>query len=414
MRSHINNSKGMSEVTSIILVVLLILALSLVTYGMLSGWLDPKYMQKSVYIAGTAKETTITQGALPYYLLTFKADAGDPFYINGQSSALGTKTTMRVMSPDGRNLTPDASGLSGSLYGKTLYIYQKSGSNSCEFGITDKAPDVNGLPPMVIGKYNIMIIDEKVHVLAATYPTNITKGTTSLPSNTLMGLGTGTGYKSDCSQLSGSCPKGCLPVYNTSPCNRSYSKFNGTTYLTFPDDPTLKYTGDLTISAFIKPTATGDMSNPSNWHQVVGKGEIYPNGTEIDNYQLFQVGNKLLFEWNDKATGVHYQGITSTTPVTTNWNDVTVTVENGDLKIYVNGVSQALYYNQGTDPRSVTPPVPNPPKVHLKDTTNDVSLGKQNGYSVSNDFNFVGDIGPISLFNRAQSQSEITGNLCTG
>jgi hypothetical protein len=413
MKSQLNDSKGISEVVSVIFIILLVIALALVTYGMLSGWLNPKYMQKSVYIAASAKETMLSQGAAePYHLLTFQPAAGDPFYINGQGTPTGTKTTMRIVSPDGRNLTPDASSLDSSLYGKMLFIYQKSGANACEFVVTDETPDVLKLPPMVIGRYDIQLIDENIHVLASTYTTNITKGTTSVPVTTLTGTGTGVGYKSDCSFMNGTCPKGCPLLYNTSPCNRTYSKYNGSTYLTFPDDPTLKYTGDLTISASIKPTATGSMSNPSNWHQIVGKGIIYPNNTEVDNYQLFQVGDKILFEWNDKTTGVHYQGITTTAPVTTAWSDVTVTVSNGDLKIYYNGVSQNLVYNRGTDPRSITTPVPNPPKVRLMDTSNPVNVGKQNGSTTTNDFNFVGNIGPVSLYNRALSQTEITNAVC--
>jgi hypothetical protein len=415
MKSQINNSKGISEVVSVTLVILLILALSLITYGAVSGWLNPKYMQKSVYVAASAKETQVQSTGLPYNLLTFNPEAGDPFYINSQSPASGTKTTLRVISPDGRNLTPDASGLASPLYGKTLYIYQKTGGNSCDYGISDKVPgNLNSLPAMVIGRYQLQLIDENTHILANSFAANITRGTTSLPVTVLTGTGTGVGNKADCSQLPGSCPKGCPSLYNTSPCNRTYSKYNGSTYLSFPDDPTLKYTGDFTLSAFVKPTATGSMSSSANWHQIVGKGSIDASNNEIDNYQLFQVGDQLLFEWNDKTTGIHYQGITNTSPVTTNWNDIAVTVANGNLQIYVNGVAQPLHYNQGTDPTHVTIPTTNPPKVNLIDTTNDVSLGKQNGYSVANNFNFVGDIGPVAMYNRALTQAEITGNLCTG
>jgi hypothetical protein len=413
MKSQLYHSKGISEVMSVALIILLILALSLVTYGMLSGWLNPKYLQKSVYVAATAKEATVQGTGLPYTLLTFNPEAGDPFYINGQSTASGTKTTLKINSPDGRNLTPDASGISGSLYGKTLYLYQKPSGNACEFGISDKVPaNINSLPEMVTGRYQILLIDENLHVLASTYSTNITKGTTSLP--TRGDFNGGIAWGADCTPLSSSCPKGCPNTYNTSPCNRTYSKYNGTTYRTYPDDPSLKYTGDFTLSAFVRPTTTGSMSNSANWHQIIGKGSIDASNNEIDNYQLFQVGNQLLFEWNDKTTGVHYQAITNTTPVTTDWNDITTTVTNGQIKIYVNGVSQPLYYNKGTDPRSVTPPSPYPPTVSLMDTTNDVSLGKQNGYTVANNFNFVGDIGPISMYNRALAQTEIQGNLCPG
>jgi len=410
-----NDSKGFSEVTSVILVIFLVLALALVTYGMLSGSIDPKYLQKSVYVAGTAKEATVTQGAVPYNLLTFQADAGDPFYINGQSSPSGTKTTLRVISPDGRNLTPDASALSGSLYGKTLYLFQKSGANACDFGITDKVPNVNTLPSMLIGKYNIQLIDEKVHVLAATYPTNITKGTSSLPANTLMGTGTGTGYKSDCSVLTGTCSPtttgGCPTVYNTSPCNKTYEKFDSSKsqYLSFPDDPTFKYNSTMSMSLEIRPITTGAYSNSdtTNWHNIIGKGVTNGVNDENDNYQLAQMGDRLYFEWNDAITGIHYHAMTPEHILTAgSWDQIDVVVTGGQLAIYNNGVSQPLSYYQsnvpGTNPISA-------PTVNLQNNGNSVIIAKQNGDPV---IYFNGDIGAISLYNRALTPTEIANDVC--
>jgi hypothetical protein len=107
---------------------------------------------------------------------------------------------------------------------------------------------------MVSGTWKIQIIDEKTQILADTYTTTFTKGTTSLPVTILQGAGTGgKSYRADCSVSSGTCggSGGCPPQYNTSPCNRSYSTFSGSNYLTFPDDPTLKYTGDLSIAVSI-------------------------------------------------------------------------------------------------------------------------------------------------------------------
>jgi len=402
------------------LVILLVLALAMITYGMISGQFNPKYAQKSVYIAGKAQQATITQGGSPpYNLLVFQPMAGDPFYLTGQGKPTGTPTTMRILAPDGRNLTPDPSTLSSALYGKTLFIYPKTASNSCDFMVSDKAPaNVNVLPAMVIGKYQIQIIDNRVNLLASTYAANITVGTTSLPVTTLMGLGTGTGYKADCSQYTGTCPSGCPSVANTSPCNQSYSTFSGSNYLSFANDPTLQYTGDMTIAVDIKPTSTGtDNGNTANWHQIIGKGEVYPNGTEIDNYQLFQIGNSLYFEWNDAVTGTHYHAETSAGTVTgAQWNQLDVTVSNGQLTIYNNGVSLPLTYYQSNIPTAnmAQTPIAAPP-VRLINTPNPVTIGEQNGGGNSGlNFNFVGDIGQISLYNRALSPTEIRNDLCPG
>jgi hypothetical protein len=413
MKSRSNNSDGISEVVSVILVIALLLALTIVVYALISGQLDPKYMQKSVYIAGSSAIIPLNSNL--DYILTYLPKAGDDFYLVGQKQGRGTPVTIKVLSPDGRNPTPDTSGLTGSLYGKTLYIYQKSSSNACEYVVSDAAPKI-APPPMVNGIWKIQIIDEKIHILADTYTMTFTKGTTSLPVTVLLGTGIGgKSYRADCSVTNGTCGGGCPPQYNTSPCNKSYSTFGGSNYLSFPDDPTLKYTGDLSISVSFKPTSTGDYSNPSNWHQIIGKGIIYPNNTEVDNYQIFQVGDKLLFEWNDKTTGIHYQAITTTSPapvVANNWNDVTVSITNGIVKIYRNGELQDLVYNRGGDPRSITTPSPNPPVVNLLNNGNNVTIGKQNGPGASSYFYFNGDIGGISLYNRGLSPEEIRRNLC--
>ncbi len=409
----LHNDTVVSTLIGVILMIALVVVLTTIIAMVLFGSVNPKYMQKSVYIAGTAKETAITQGALPYHLLTFKPIAGDPLSITGQRAPSGTPTTLIITGPDGRNLTPDASSLSGSLYGRTMYIYQKSGSNACQFIITDKVPNVNGLPPMVIGKYTIQLIDEKVHVLASSYPTDITKGTTSVPTIILTLTGTAVGYKSDCSQFTGTCPNGCPGVYNTSLCNKTYKNFNGNTFLTFPDDPTLKYTGDMSMAVTIRPTSTGASSNSANWHQIIGKDVTVGVNNENDNYELFQLGDRLYFEWSDaNPPYTHYHAMTPTGIVQAGqWNQLNVVVNNNQLSIYHNGVSQPLTYYQSNVPG--VNPLAASPGVRMQNNGNSVNIGKQNGGS-GNQFYFKGDIGEISLYNRALSQTEITNNLCSG
>jgi hypothetical protein len=408
-----NHADGISEIVSVSLILILVVVLAIVVYSLLFGQIKPEYLQKSVYIAGVAKTASISSGGgAPYDLLSFLPSAGDPFYITGQKTASGTRTTMRVITPDNRTLTPDASSLTGPLYGKTLFIYQKSAANACEYGITDSIPNVNTLPKMVTGRYQIQIIDENLHILASTYTTNISRGSTSLPVTVLMGTGTGTGYRSDCSSQNGTCPNGCPSVYNTSPCNKTYSHFNGSTYLTFANDPTLNSTGDATISVSIRPKTTGSFSNSdtTNWHEIIGKGVTSGVNSENDNYQLVQMGDLLYFEWNDKTTGTHYHAMTPTGVLTAGaYNQIDVVVQSGTLKIYVNGVSQTLSYYQSNVPG--TNPLATAPTVNLADNSNAVLVGKQNGDPACY---FNGDIGEISLYNRALSQSDISASVCSG
>ena len=413
MKSRSNSSDGISEVVSVILVIALLLVLTMVVYVLLFGQLDPKYMQKSVYIAGNSAITGIPRSSgIPDYVLTYLPKAGDDFYLIGQKMGKGTPVTLKLISPDGRNMTPDTSRISGPLYGKTLYMYQKSTLNACDYVVSDTIPTAK-LPKMTNGIWKIQMIDEKIHIIANTYTTTFTKGTTSLPVTVLLGTGAnGKSYRADCSISNGTCGGGCPPQYNTSPCNKSYSTFSGSNYLTFPDDSTLKYSGDMSLSVSIKPTATGDSTNSNNWHQIIGKGVTVGVNNENDNYQLFQMGNRLYFEWNDAITGTHYHAMTPTGIVQAGqWNNIDLVTQNGQLVIYTNGVPQTLRYYQsnvpGVNPLAVAPP------IRLQNNNNPVTIGKQNG-AAGNEFYFKGDIGAISLYNRGLTPQEITDNLCMG
>jgi hypothetical protein len=179
--------------------------------------------------------------------------------------------------------------------------------------------------------------------------------------------------------------------------------------MSIKNDPTLSFTGDMAISLWMRPTTAGDPGDPSTWHQIIGKGAL-SGTTENDNYQLFQMGNQLVFEWNDAINPtIHYQAITSPTLSAGNWNYVTASVSGGTINIYNNGVAQTLTYSQGVDPRSVVTPVPNPPVMHLESTTSDVTVGAQNG--VGSQFYYQGDIGALSLYNRGLTTTEIANNL---
>ena len=411
MKKQYNNSRGISETVSVILVIALVLVLAMVIYALVSGAVNPKYMQKSVYIAGNTAILPLGPGSSPDFVLTYLPHAGDDFYLVGQNQGRGTPVTMNVISPDGRNVTLDTSSLTGSLYGKTLYIYQKSTSNACQFIVSDTIPKP-GLPVMTNGIWKIQLTDDKIHVLADTYSSLFTRGTTSLPVTILSGVGSsGQSYRADCSIAAGSCIGGSCPQYNTSPCNLTYSTFTGRNYLTLPDDPTLKYTGDMSIAVSIRPTATGDSGNSGNWHQIIGKGVTVGVDDENDNYQFFQMGDRLYFEWNDANTGIHYHAMTPTGIINAGqWNNLDVVVQNGNLAIYDNGVSQPLSYYQSNVP-GVNPIAA--PTVNLQNNSNAVTIGKQNG-DAADLFYFNGDIGSISLYNRGLSQQDITDLTCPG
>jgi len=396
--------------TSVILVIALVLVLAVVIYVLVFGAFDPKYVKKSVYVAATAETMDLPRASgLTDHILTLLPKAGEKFYLTGQPTAgtSGTRTTLKLVSPDGRSIYPTTGSLTGDLYGQQIYLYPSSSGSAtmCDYEASTTVPPSN-LRPMTIGIWKIQLIDEELHVVANAYETTMKYGTSSLP--TAGGFISGM-FRSDCSPFSQTI-YGTLPVStNASVGNMTVNRFNGASYLSIANDPGLSLTGDMAISLWMDPTATGSPSSTANWHQIIGKGSL-SGSTEDDNYQLFQMGDKLVFEWNDRVTNTHYQAITQSPVLGTNWNYVTTSISSGSIRIYNNGVEQPLVYNQGLDPRSsslgTTPPGVG---VRLKGNTNPVTVGKQNAPAGS-EFYYRGDIGALSLYNRALTSAEIAQN----
>jgi hypothetical protein len=412
MQNRSADSRGMSEVTSVVLVIGLILVLAVVIYVLIFANFNPAYMKKTVYVGATADTADIPRASgLTDHVLTLMPKSGDRFYLSGQQSpdTSGIKTSLRLMSPDGIAVAPRTGSLSGVLYGKQLYIYpNNSGSATmCDYDASTTVPPDN-LRPMTFGVWKIQLIDEEQHVLANSFDVAMRYGTSSLP--TAGGFITGL-FRSDCTPYTRTV-YGTLPSsVNATVGNMTVTHFNGASYMTLANDPGLSMTGDMAISIWLDPTATGDPMDWSHtWHQILGKGSLDASNNENDNYQLFQTGNKLVFEWNDRLTNTHYQAITQNPVLSTNWNYVSVSISSGSIKIYNNGVEQPLVYNQGVDPRypnlGTTPPAVG---VQLKSNTNPVTVGRQNGPAGS-EFYYNGDIGALSLYNRALTPEEIAAN----
>ena len=410
MKKQFKDLYGISDTVSVILVIALVLVLAMVIYAMVFGAVDPKYIKKSAYIAGSVDSVDIPRNSgLTDHILKFSPQSGDPFYFSGQQpgGTTGTRITLRLLSPDGKTLSPNAASLSGNPYGKQIYIFpNNSGAATvCDYDVSDKIPPAN-LRPMPAGRWTIQLVDEELHVLADSYDTTLKYGTTSLP--VASGF-VGQLFRTDCSPYQQTL-SGISQTFTNGPGNMTYTRFNGVnTFLRINNDPGLSLTGDMALSMWLRPSATGNSADPSTWHQIIGKGSI-DGSSENDNYQMFQIGDKLVFEWNDAASGNHYQAITTSPVLSTNWNYVTASVSNGGITISNNGVAQSLVYSQGLDPRSITTPVPNPPVVNLKTNANPVTIGMQNSSSTSAAFYYKGDIGAYSLYNRALTQQEIASN----
>jgi hypothetical protein len=425
-------TQGISEIAAEILIIILVLVIAAIAYAAFSGALNPLFTKKSVYVAGSAGIDTIPQsGGSSADVLTFLPKAGDPFYLTGQKSGTtGTQVTLKAISPTGLVLSPDASSLSGSLYGKTLFIYPNSSAaaTQCNYVISSNSP-TGTIRPMTQGTWNIQMIDNTVNVIAGSYSQQVKNGATALPvAGGFLGSGTGQFYDVNCNPVTETI-NGQVTTSTIAPGNMTATYFNGDSSIQIPNSAGLGFNGSMTISMWFNPTTAGSASNSGSWQQLIGKGLTNTAGSsstnENDNYQLFQLGNQLLFEWNDANTGIHYQAITTTTSVQANaWNYVAVTVQNGQVTIYNNGVAQPLVYDEGNVPYTVsgaTPvtslsSLPNPPTggVQLANNNNyPVNVGEQNAATAGNDFYYTGSIGSTAIYGQALSQTQIQNNYAS-
>ena len=121
----------MSEVSSEILVIALILVLAVVIYVLVYGAVDPSYMKKSVYVGATAQVMDIPRSSgLTDHVITLLPKAGDKFYLTGQKTAgtSGTRTTLKLVTPEGTSIYPRYKQPDrGPLREAALYLPQQLG-----------------------------------------------------------------------------------------------------------------------------------------------------------------------------------------------------------------------------------------------------------------------------------------------
>jgi hypothetical protein len=416
MSARTMQSEGISEVGAGIMIIILVVVLAIVAYLALFGSLNPAIFKKSAYIAGTAAafETQLTGNP---QIVTFLPQAGDPFYFTGQyRNVKGANVTLRLTSPDGQVLYPNTSTLSGQLYGKTLYIYPKisAAATQCDYQISDSVPG-SAFRPMVVGCWTLQTIDTEIPVLIDTYHVDIKDGRASLPSACgFIASPTEKFFRADCTAINQTVKGNITACNSTPPGGMACSHLNSSAYVSVPNDPTLSFTGNnLALSMWINPNrAVASTSDTSNWYTLIGKGQLFANGTEFDNYQMTQIGNKIYFEWTDPVAGKHFHVMTTSSPITANaWTQVTVTITNGVLSLYTNCVEQPISYYQSNYPTDTA--AISPVKVNLSVNNNNFLVGKQNADDPANSFYFSGDMAGISVYNRGLSGAEIS-NACSG
>ena len=264
------------------------------------------------------------------------------------------------------------------------------------------------LKPLEKGTWVVQLIDTEANLLISSDDrATITSGVTSYPQ--AGGTAGGDVWRTDCSPLDYTTYGNPVDGFTGAPMNMSYVYLNGNSWLSYADDPTLKYTGDLTISIWVNPSDVG------TWKQVIGKGLQTPSGggvIEDKNYDLYLINNQVYFEWDDRVTNTHYHIMTNGAAVTANnWQYVDLVVVNGVPQILVNGVSQPFSYYQSNVPGQNLITSGSNPTVNLKDNPYPLTMGRQ--ASDAYPFPYVGDIGSFALYNRGLTQTEIQQNLQT-
>jgi len=325
---------------------------------------------------------------------------------------------IKVVTPDGRTLYPTPFIAGGNLEGKTLYIYPNSSgySSFCDYIVSDRAP-TGRLKPFATGAWVIQLIDPEANLLISSDDrARITKGTTAYAT---AGGTPGAGvFRTDCTPLDYSINGNPIQGNTGAPMNMSYLSFDGTDdWVEFADDPTLTFTGDLTISLWLNPT---DIPAPQNylssgyWKQVIGKGLQISSSREDKNYDLYLIGDRIYFEWDDREDPAkHYHIMTDATAITAgSWSYVDLVVDGGKPKIYVNGVPRSFSYYQSNVPGQSK--ITNPaqiPEVRLKNNSHPLTMGKQ--ASTAYPFYYKGSIGSFALYNRGLTEAEIQENYQT-
>ncbi|MDI9632801.1 MAG: LamG domain-containing protein [Methanolinea sp.] len=407
------SESGISATVSIFLLVILVIGIAIVLWSVFMGY--PSILHHTVYIASEAKAEEFMQpGGIPMEIVTLRIKEAEPFHFSGQEPPVaGKEVVIKVVTPDGRTLYPVPFIKGGSLEGKTLYIYPNSTgfSSYCDYVVSDMPP-TGRLKPFTTGTWLIQLIDPEANLLVSSDDrARITKGASSYA---VAGGTPGSGvYRTDCTPLSFSVHGNPVRGNTGPPMNMSYLSFDGNDWLEFADDPTLTFTGALTISMWLKPQDVGTPSQYTNsqyWKQVIGKGLQISSNKEDKNYDLYLIGDRIYFEWDDRVTGTHYHIMTDSTAVYGNtWQYVNLVVEGGKPKIYVNGVSRPFSYYQSNVPGNNK--ITNPalyPEVRLKDNNHPMTMGKQ--ASSVYPFYYKGEIGSFALYNRGLTEQEILEN----
>jgi hypothetical protein len=407
MKDKSQNSGAVSEIVSVILIIALIVILAAAVYALLFGSLSLKQTSRVAATAGTVNVPIDTTTAIP--IMYAQPSAGENYYLLGQldipSGYPIVYFTLRDPSGTGYQTTQTITSANANHYGTPLFIYKKGN----KYYVTDsrntvmsESTDIFPFSPQ--GEWTVTMYDDYADVPLTEMKVRI--GGDSPLFNPLGGSMTWTDTGYFINKTGFLIPFTNYNVGNlTGPGGLKAYSFNGLdAYIQGEDNPDVTFTGDMSLSLWLQPTAAGT----TGYHEILGKGS---NGDVNDNYDLFIIDQHLWFEWTDRDTDQMYHIMTDA-PVTwgspPNWNYLTVNVNSGTPTIYFAGVEQRISYYQGN---TLGTPAIAEVDVNLKADNNPVTIGKQN--YAGNEMYYTGNMSEVTFYNRALGITEISNNLNT-
>jgi hypothetical protein len=407
MKNKHQNSEGISDIVSIVLIIALMVILAMIVYALLFGSLSLKQTSRVAATAGTVKVPIDSTTSIP--IIYAQPSAGDKYYLIGQTNIPSGYPvaffTLRDPLGTGYQTTQTITSSNANQFGTPLFIYRDDYgyhvTNSGEMIVFNRT---NLKPFYPQGEWTITMYDNVANVPLTEMKVRI--GGDNPLFNPLGGSMSWTNSGFFINKTGFMVPFTNYNVGNfTGPGGLKAYSFNGVnSYIQGADNPDVTFTGDMGLSFWLQPTATGT----NGYHEILGKGS---SGDVNDNYDLFIINQRLWFEWTDRNTGQMYHIMTNN-PVAwgspPNWNYVTVNVNSGTPSIYFAGNPQAISYYQGN---TLGTPAIAPVTVNLKADNNPITIGKQN--YVGNEMYYAGNMSEVTYYNRALSSSEITNNQAT-
>lgn len=408
MRSKNRNTQGISEVISVILVIALILVLAMVIYALLFGSLSLKQTSR---VAATAGTVNLPTGTTSIPIMYAQPSAGDKYYLRGQPSSSvppGSPVVYVILrDPSGSSYQTKQTIISSNAnqYGTPLFIYKMNNASGAYYvtdsrsAVTSNYLDIAPFTPQ--GEWTVTLYDQTANVPLTEMKVRIGKDSPLF--NPLGGSMTWTDIGYFINKTGFKVPFTNYNVGNfTGPGGMKAYSFNGVnSYIQGADNPDVTFTGDMSLSLWLQPTAAGT----NGYHEILGKGS---NGDTNDNYDVFIINQNIWFEWTDRNTGQMYHVMTNS-PVAwgspPNWNYVTVNIDSGTPSIYFAGVAQPISYYQGN---TLGTPAIAPVTVNLKADNNPTTIGKQN--YAGNEMYYQGNMSEVTYYNRALTAAEIAAN----